>query len=105
VLPKPALRAPTGAKRALRAAIVTCLTAHPAVAAIDFSKAEGLATSLATSLGGTFATAFFVIALIVAGFLAAFNRISWGWVGLIIVGGFLVFGAPQIVANLRSKLG
>lgn len=81
------------------------LCAQPALAAIDFSKAEGLATSLATSLGGTFATAFFVIALIVAGFLAAFNRISWGWVGLIIVGGFLVFGAPQIVANLRSTLG
>ena len=87
------------------AAALTSLCARPALAAIDFSKAEGLATSLATSLGGTFATAFFVIALIVAGFLAAFNRISWGWVGLIIVGGFLVFGAPQIVANLRSTLG
>lgn len=89
----------------LAGAALTSLSTNPALAAIDFSKAEGLATSLATSLGGTFATAFFVIALIVAGFLAAFNRISWGWVGLIIVGGFLVFGAPQIVANLRSTLG
>ncbi len=89
----------------LAASALTGLSSHPALAAIDFSKAEGLATSLASSLGGTFATAFFVIALIVAGFLAAFNRISWGWVGLIIVGGFLVFGAPQIVANLRSTLG
>ena len=86
-------------------ATLASFSSQPALAAIDFSKAEGLATSLATSLGGTFATAFFVIALIVAGFLAAFNRISWGWVGLIIVGGFLVFGAPQIVANLRSTLG
>jgi len=80
------------------------LWARPSLAAIDFTKAEGLATSLATSLGGTFATAFFTIALIVAGFLAAFNRISWMWVGLIIVGGFLVFGGPTIVANLRSTL-
>lgn len=76
-----------------------------AMAAIDFSKAEGLATSLASSLGGVFATAFFTIALIIAGFLAAFNRISWMWVGLIMVGGFLVFGGPALVANLRATLG
>lgn len=81
------------------------LPASRAMAAIDFTKAEGLATSLAASLGGTFATAFFIIGLIVAGFLAAFNRISWMWVGLIIVGAFLVFGAPAIVANLRASLG
>jgi type IV secretory pathway VirB2 component (pilin) len=79
--------------------------ATAAEAAIDFTKAEGLATSLAASLGGTFATAFFVIGLIVAGFLAAFNRISWMWVGLIMIGAFLVFGGPAIVANLRATLG
>lgn len=87
------------------AALVLTFWSGRAMAAIDFSKAEGLTTSLAASLGGTFATAFFTIGLIVAGFLAAFNRISWMWVGLIMVGAFLVFGGPAIVANLRSTLG
>lgn len=85
--------------------VLGALWASRALAAIDFTKAEGLATSLAGSLGGVFATAFFSIGLIVAGFLAAFNRISWLWVGLIMVGAFLVFGAPAIVANLRASLG
>lgn len=86
-------------------ALMLTVWANRASAAIDFTKAEGLATSLSASLGGTFATAFFIIGLIVAGFLAAFNRISWMWVGLIMVGAFLVFGAPAIVANLRATLG
>lgn len=89
----------------LAAAILLTFWSGRAMAAIDFTKAEGLATSLASSLGGTFATAAFTIGLIVAGFLAAFNRISWMWVGLIMVGAFLVFGGPTIVANLRSTLG
>lgn len=85
--------------------LLLSLASSPVFAAIDFSKAENLTTSIASSLGGVFATAFFTIALIVAGFLAAFNRISWMWVGLIIVGGFLVFGGPNLVANLRASLG
>ena len=43
------------------------------------------------------------IAFVVTGFLAAFNRISWAWVALVVVGAFLVFAGPAIVANLRSS--
>lgn len=81
------------------------LATTPVFAAINFTKAEALATSIGTSLGGVLATAFFTIAIIIAGFLAAFNRISWMWVGLIVVGGFLVFGGPTLVADLRASLG
>lgn len=70
--------------------------------AINFSKAEGVATGLLASLRGVFATAFFGIAFVVTGFLAAFNRISWAWVALVVVGAFLVFAGPTIVANLRA---
>lgn len=87
------------------AAPTLALSTSPALAAIDFSKAEALATSIGTSLGGVLATAFFTIAIIIAGFLAAFNRISWMWVGLIVVGGFLVFGGPTLVSDLRASLG
>lgn len=76
---------------------------HPAVAGtISFSKGEAVATGLLASLRGTFATVFFGIAFAVTGFLAAFNRISWAWVGLVIVGAFLVFAGPALVSNLKS---
>jgi type IV secretory pathway VirB2 component (pilin) len=69
-------------------------------------KAETVATGLLASFRGTLATAFFGIAFVVTGFLAAFNRISWAWVALVVVGAFLVFAGPAIVAtsgNLASK--
>ncbi len=69
---------------------------------VDFSRAEGVATGFLASLRGVFATAFFGIAFVVTGFLAAFNRISWAWVALVVVGAFLVFAGPAIVANLRA---
>jgi type IV secretion system protein VirB2 len=69
---------------------------------IDFGSAEGVATGVLASLRGVFATAFFGIAFVVTGFLAAFNRISWAWVALVVVGAFLVFAGPAIVANLRA---
>lgn len=75
----------------------------PALAEVDFGKAETVATGLLASFRGTLATAFFGIAFVVTGFLAAFNRISWAWVSLVVVGAFLVFAGPALVANLRSS--
>jgi type IV secretion system protein VirB2 len=77
--------------------------AEPGLAQVAFDKAETVATGLLASLRGTLATAFFGIAFVVTGFLAAFNRISWAWVALVVVGAFLVFAGPAIVANLRSS--
>ncbi|SNT34390.1 MULTISPECIES: TrbC/VirB2 family protein [Paracoccaceae] len=77
--------------------------AEPAAAQVVFTKAERVATGLLASFRGVFATAFFGIAFVVTGFLAAFNRISWAWVALVVVGAFLVFAGPTIVANLRSS--
>ena len=77
--------------------------AEPALAQVAFDKAETVATGLLASFRGTLATAFFGIAFVVTGFLAAFNRISWAWVALVVVGAFLVFAGPAIVANLRAS--
>jgi type IV secretion system protein VirB2 len=76
---------------------------EPALAQVVFTKAEKVATGLLASFRGTLATAFFGIAFVVTGFLAAFNRISWAWVSLVVVGAFLVFAGPTIVANLKSS--
>ena len=76
--------------------ILVVAQSEPALAQVVFTKAETVAT-------GVLATAFFGIAFVVTGFLAAFNRISWAWVALVVVGAFLVFAGPAIVANLRSS--
>ena len=87
----------------LGACALSLALSHPAVAGtISFSKAEAVATGVLASLRGTFATVFFGIAFVVTGFMAAFNRISWAWVALVVVGAFLVFAGPAIVANLKA---
>lgn len=79
------------------------LLSHPAIAqTINFGKAEAVTTGVLATLRGTFSTAFFGIAFVVTGFMAAFNRISWAWVALVVVGAFFVFAGPAVVANLRS---
>lgn len=88
---------------ALLAGLVTLSQVEPVLANIVFTKAENVATGVLDSFRGTLATAFFGIAFVVTGFLAAFNRISWAWVSLVVVGAFLVFAGPAIVANLRSS--
>lgn len=87
--------------------LATCALAlavtEPALAqTIDFGKAESVTTGVLATLRGAFSTAFFGIAFVVTGFMAAFNRISWAWVALVVVGAFFVFAGPAIVANLRS---
>lgn len=87
----------------LSASALVLAVNQPAFAqTIDFSKAEGVTTGVLTTLRGAFSTAFFGIAFVVTGFMAAFNRISWAWVALVVVGAFFVFAGPAIVANLRS---
>ena len=73
-----------------------------AQSAVDFSKADQLGTGFTTWIRGNIATVFFTVALVLAGFAAAFNKISWMWVLMIAVGAFLVFGAPGFVADLKS---
>lgn len=87
----------------LSASALLLAVTQPAIAqTIDFTKAEGVTTGVLASLRGAFSTAFFGIAFVVTGFMAAFNRISWAWVALVVVGAFFVFAGPAIVANLRS---
>jgi len=76
---------------------------EPALAQVVFTKAERVATGVLASFRGVLASAFFGIAFVVTGFLAAFNRISWAWVALVVVGAFMVFAGPTVVANLRSS--
>jgi len=86
------------------AAVTGAVLATQAQAAgtIDFSKAEGVATGVLASLRGTFATVFFGVAFVITGFMAAFNRLSWLWVTMVVVGAFLVFAGPGIVTNLKT---
>lgn len=48
------------------------------------------------------ATPIAVILVMVLGFMAMANRISWGWPIGAIVGIAVIFGAPQIVSWIRG---
>jgi len=97
------MRKPNVALLGLTLCTLMLASAEPAMAQVAFDKAETVATGLLASFRGTLATAFFGIAFVVTGFLAAFNRISWAWVALVVVGAFLVFAGSAIVANLRAS--
>ena len=87
----------------LGACALVMAASEPSLAqTINFGKAEGVATGVLATLRGVFSTAFFGIAFVVTGFMAAFNRISWAWVALVVVGAFFVFAGPAVVANLRA---
>lgn len=69
---------------------------------VQFSKIDTLGNSFITWIKGNPTTIFFTLALVITGFLAAFNRISWMWVGMICLGAFFAFGATNIVTQLKS---
>jgi type IV secretory pathway VirB2 component (pilin) len=53
----------------------------------------------------TIATPIAILIVIALAIAAAVGRISWGWVIGAIVGIAAIFGAPQIVAWIRSLFG
>jgi type IV secretion system protein VirB2 len=53
----------------------------------------------------TILTPIAVIAVMALGVAAWFNKIAWGWAVAGVIGIVLVFGAPQIVAWVRTMAG
>lgn len=53
----------------------------------------------------TIATSIAILIVIGLAIAAAVGKISWGWVIVAIVGIAAIFGAPQIVAWIRSMFG
>lgn len=77
--------------------------APDAFAAVDFTKVSTEVNSFTTWLTGTFAKVIVTLALAIVGYMALFNRISWVWFGLIMVGAFLIFGGKTIMNALDSS--
>ncbi|MCU0895963.1 MAG: TrbC/VirB2 family protein [Burkholderiales bacterium] len=94
----PATRTPV-VLPALAAALVLALV-EPAWAGPFATGATAAQTNILTIL-----TPIAVVAVMVLGVAAWFNRIAWGWVVAAIGGVVLVFGAPQIVAWVRGMFG
>lgn len=76
----------------------------PARAFAQTSPFDTGANSL-VSFALTIATPIAVLIVIGLAIAAAVGRISWGWVIGAIVGIAAIFGAPQIVAWIRSLFG
>ncbi len=61
------------------------------------SAAQGQLVSILTPLAA--------VAVMVAGVMAWFGRVSWWWMVGVVLGTVLVFGGPQIVSWIRSMFG
>lgn len=76
----------------------------PSLALAQASPFDTGASSL-VSFALTIATPIAVLIVIGLAIAAAVGKISWGWVIGAIVGIAAIFGAPQIVAWIRSMFG
>jgi type IV secretion system protein VirB2 len=83
--------------------LLILVTTPPAVWAQTSPFAQG-AQALQSSLLSIL-TPVAVIAVMVIGVAAWFNRISWSWAAGGAMGIMLVFGAPQVVQWIRSMAG
>lgn len=76
----------------------------PSIALAQASPFDTGASSL-VNFALTIATPIAVLIVIGLAIAAAVGKISWGWVIGAIVGIAAIFGAPQIVAWIRSMFG
>jgi type IV secretory pathway VirB2 component (pilin) len=87
--------------RFLLSASAFCL---PSLAFAQASPFDTGATSM-VNFALTIATPIAILIVIGLAIAAAVGKISWGWVIGAIVGIAAIFGAPQIVAWIRSLFG
>jgi type IV secretory pathway VirB2 component (pilin) len=77
---------------------LSCAIAAPSWAqSFDFSGAEDIGNDLLSWMRGNLANIILTVALVVTGFLAAFNRIPWAWFWAVFFGAFIIFSAPKLV--------
>jgi type IV secretion system protein VirB2 len=91
-----------GSRVAARLALILVLL--PEVVWAQASPFDTGANSM-VSFALTIATPIAVLVVIGLALAAAVGRISWGWVIGALVGIAAIFGAPQIVAWIRSMFG
>lgn len=83
---------------------VAAVLLSPRAALAQSSPFDTGANSL-VSFALTIATPIAILIVIALAIAAAVGRISWGWVIGAIIGIAAIFGAPQIVAWIRSMFG
>jgi type IV secretion system protein VirB2 len=81
--------------------LIAAMLLSPELAFAQASPFLTGATSLQTNILA-WATPIAVILVMVLGFMAMANRISWGWPIGAIIGIAVIFGAPQIVDWIRG---
>ena len=88
-------------RTAIALAVLTVMLVNPELALAQASPFLTGANSLQTNILA-WATPIAVILVMVLGFMAMANRISWGWPIGAIIGIAVIFGAPQIVTWIRG---
>jgi type IV secretion system protein VirB2 len=92
------------AGRRIAALAISCAGGAPGLA---LAQASPFAVGAGAFQGNLLAilTPVAIIAVMILGVGAWFNRISWGWAVSGVLGIALFFGAPQIVAWIRGLFG
>jgi len=89
---------------ALQAIVIAASLLTPQLALAQASPFQTGAENLVTDFV-TIATPFAILAIMVLAVVAMTGRISWGWPIAALVGVAVIFGAPQIVAWIRTMFG
>ena len=100
----------TGASAALTHMAVFTLVTHTwptcipefANAAMDFSSVKNLLKDIVSFLIFDIGYYLGILAIVVQGFRAKSGRVEWSTFGWTVAGVFLVFFAPNIVAEIKS---
>ena len=92
---------PCASPRRAAAALVACA---PLLAQAQSSPFMTGATALQTNILA-WLTPIAIILVMALGAMAMANRLSWGWCIGAVLGIAIAFGAPQIVAWVRSMFG
>ena len=88
----------------IRLVSAAAISLSPGLVLAQASPFDTGANSLVT-YALTIATPVAILIVIALAIAAAVGRISWGWVIGAIIGIAAIFGAPQIVAWIRSLFG
>jgi len=88
----------------IAAAAVYAISAKAALAATD-NPILGAVTWIRDILMGPVATTVAVIAVAMVGFMMLTGRMNWKHGAVVILGLFILFGAPHIVASIEAAAG
>ncbi len=87
------------------ATVTAAITLTGAASAQSSNPILGAATWVRDLLMGPVATTIAVVAVAMVGFMMLTGRMNWKHGAIVVLGLFILFGAPHIVASIQAAAG